>query len=82
MDKKEIMKEVAKTIRSILDKGGYDSSGRVHLYKDLIIEVAAYGHQDVRDYVKKELSKYPNYIEDEFGAYWKDGRFTTFISII
>ena len=57
--KKEIMKEVAKLIRNILDENNFDSSGRVRLYQDLSIECLCYGHKDIQNCIIKGLKKIP-----------------------
>lgn len=83
MTKKEVMKELAKLIRSILDNGGYDSNGRVRLYQELSVECLCYGHKDIRDYVISELENYPQFhYESDMDMYWVDGRYRIYITIV
>lgn len=83
MTKKEVMKELAKLIRSILEEGDYDSHGRVRLYQELSIECLCYGHKDIRDYVISELKKYPQFhYKSDMDMYWVDGRYRIYITIV
>ena len=83
MSKKDVMKEVAKLIRSILEEGGYDSSGRVRLYQELSVECLVYGHKDIRDYVISELEQYSQFRYDsDVDMYWTDGKYRIYISIV
>ena len=83
MNKKDMMKELAKLIRSILEEGGYDSSGRVRLYQELSVECLCYGHKDIRDYVISELEKYSQFHYDsDVDMYWVDGKYRIYITII
>ena len=80
--KKEIMKEVAKVIRSILDENGYDSSGRVRLYKELSVECLCYGHKNIQNCVIDGLKKYPNFEIDGHDYSWVDGKYRIYLTII
>ena len=81
--KKEIMKEVSKLIRSILDENGYDSSGRVRLYQELSIECLCYGRKEIRECVVDGLKKYPNFkIEDTHDYMWVEGKYRIYITIV
>ena len=83
MNKKDMMKELAKLIRSILEEGGYDSYGRVRLYQELSVECLCYGHKDIRDYVISELEKYSQFHYDsDVDMYWVDGKYRIYITII
>lgn len=79
--KKEIMKEVAKLIRSILDENGYDSSGRVRLHQDLSVECLCYGHKDIENCVVECLKKYPNFQKDGFAYCWIEGKYRIYLMI-
>lgn len=80
--KKEIMKNVAKIIRSILDENGYDSSGRVRLYQDLSVECLCYGNKNIQNCVVEGLKKYSNFGMDGFSYCWKDGKYRIYLTII
>ena len=81
--KKEIMKEVAKFIRSILDENGYDSSGRVRLYQELSIECLCYGRKEIRECVVEGLKKYPNFkIEGTHDYMWIEGKYRIYLTIV
>lgn len=83
MNKKDMMKELAKLIRSILEEGGYDSHGRVRLYQELSVECLCYAHKDIRDYVISELEKYSQFHYDsDVDMYWVDGKYRIYITII
>ena len=83
MTKKEVMKELAKLIRSILDDGGYDSNGRVRLYQELSVECLCYGRKEIRECVVEGLKKYPNFkIEGTHDYVWVDGKYRIYITIV
>ena len=80
--KKEIMKEVAKLVRSILKENGYDPNSRVRLHQDLSVECLCYGHKDIQNRVVEGLKKYPNFQMDGFAYCWVDGRYRIYLIII
>ena len=83
MNKRSVMKELSKLLRNILAEGGYDSNGRVRLYKDLSVECLVYGHNDIRDYVISKLKAYSQFkMESEFDLIWVDGKHTIYITIV
>ena len=83
MTKKEVMKELAKLIRSILDDGGYDNNGRVRLYQELSVECLCYGRKEIQECVIEGLKKYPNFkIEGIHDYMWIDGKYRIYITIV
>ena len=81
MTRKEVQKELAKTIRSILNFNGFDGNYCVRLYKETSVECHLYGKQKEKECVLKALRKYPNFEESDCGYIWKDGRSTIYITI-
>jgi hypothetical protein len=79
--KKEIMKEVAKLIRSILKENGYDSNGRVRLYQDLSVECLCYGNKNIQNCVVEGLKKYSNFGMDGFSYCWNEGKYIIYLTI-
>lgn len=80
--KKEIMKEVAKLIRSILEENNFDSSGRVRLYQELSVECLCYGNKEIRECVVEGLKKYPNFEVDGNDYSWVEGRYKIYLTIV
>ena len=81
--KKEIMKYVAKLIRSILDENGYNSSGRVRLYQELSVECLCYGRKEIQECVVEGLKKYPNFkIESTHDYMWIEGKYRIYITVV
>lgn len=81
--KKEIMKYVAKLIRSILDENEYNSSGRVRLYQELSVECLCYGRKEIQECVVEGLKKYPNFkIESTHDYMWIEGKYRIYITVV
>ena len=83
MEKKEIMKELVKLIRNILNESGYDGGSRVRMYKDLSVECLVYGNTEIKNLVITELMNYPQFeMKSDYELSWKEGKYRIYITIL
>lgn len=79
MTRKEVQKELAKTIRSLLNMNGFDGNYAVRLYKETSVECHIYGDPKQRKCILEGLQKYKNFNAEK--STWQDGRNTIYITI-